>query len=130
MTKKYTLKLKVDNFKVPVFVEEDKDRLYLQFPFNRALMAEIKSMYNARWHGYDDTNPRKIWSIKDCERNRFQLSFLAGQNPYARYEEALKSVKSNRDCLYQHQINGKSFALTRKRCLLAYEMGAGKTLTF
>ena len=121
-------KLRAGNYKIPVSIEEEKGRLYLQFPFNRSMLAEVKSMHNARWHGYDDPNPRKLWSIKDCARNKFQLDFLAGKNPYEAYESELKTVTFNRDILYDHQKEMKAHALTRRQCILACEMGTGKTL--
>lgn len=115
-------------FKVPVRMTETEKRIYLEFPYNKTLLAEVKSMAGRRWHGYDDPNPRKVWSVKDCPRNRFQIDYLQGNNPYKWYEEELKSVKKNREKLYEHQLEMKAHGLTRKQCILACEMGSGKTL--
>jgi len=121
------LKLKAGRFKIHTQVTQEKGRIFFDFPFNRDLMAEIKSMHNHKYHGYD-TPPRKVWSVKDCHRNRFQLAFLAGQNPYEPYEAPLKQVKVNRDCLYLHQREMKAHILTRRQCMFACEMRTGKTL--
>lgn len=128
MAKAQMVKLKAGNYRVPVVIRPEKGRLFFQFGFNRALMAEIKSMKGARWHGYDEENPRKEWSIKDCERNRFQLKFLRGGNPYSYYDEPLLEVKPKRSILYAHQVEMLQHGLTRKRCILACEMRTGKTL--
>jgi len=60
--------------KVPATISVDKGRIeFLKSPY--ALKDEIKAMKGSKWHGYDDNNPRKIWSVADCTRNRFQLNF-------------------------------------------------------
>lgn len=122
------LKMQAGNFKIPVVIRPENERLYFQFGFNRALMAEIKAMQGARWHGYDENNPRKEWSVKDCERNRFQINYLCGGNPYSHYDESLLDLTPNRDFLYAHQIEMIQHGLTRKQCILACEMRTGKTL--
>ncbi len=104
MTQKVQMmKLEAGGFRHPVVIREEDGRLFLQFSFNRALMAEVKAMKGAKWHGYDEKNPKKEWSIKDCGRNRFQLEYLRGLNPYAHYDESLLNVTINRDILYGHQ---------------------------
>jgi len=52
---------------------------FLKSPFS--LKEELKSMSGSRWLGYADP-PRKIWAVKDCERNNFQIRWLMGQNAY------------------------------------------------
>ena len=64
--------------KVPVTLSYTNGRIeFIKSPF--ALKAEIKAMRGARWHGYIEGDKRKIWSIDDCPRNRFQLGYLEGQ---------------------------------------------------
>ena len=60
---------------------------FLKSPF--ALKDEIKAMHGSRWHGYDEDDGRKIWSIEDCPRNRFQLGFLMGEDVYAWFDREL-----------------------------------------
>jgi hypothetical protein len=44
---------------VNVQITDVGNRLELQFPYNAALLAEIKMMKGAKWHGFE-TPPRKI----------------------------------------------------------------------
>src|SRR5438309_1258650 len=84
---------------------------------NKKIIEEIKAMEGAKWHGYD-ANPRKIWSITDSERNRFQLKYLTGENPYERYDKPLINYESKR-ALYEHQKEMTAHILTRKQCIIA-----------
>lgn len=112
--------------KVPVTFQVVKKRIeFIKCPF--ALKNEIKAMAGAKWHGYDD-RPRMIWSVLDCERNRFQLAFMQGKNPYARWEKSLQEFTYERP-LRQHQELMANFGLTYHYCILAAEMGTGKTLS-
>jgi len=121
------INMRAGNYTVPVMLQADKGRIYFQFPYNKHLLAEIKCMKGRRWHNYDDP-PRKLWSVPDCARNRFQIAYLAGKNPYAKYDTPLKEVKPNRNCLYAHQITMFQHCITRLESLISGEMGVGKTL--
>lgn len=120
-------KLRAGKYLVPATLTYENGRIFCKFPFNRAMIAEIKSMEGAKWHQYDEENPRKIWSIKDSPRNQFQLAYLKGQNPYAWYDQPLKEYIPTRG-LYQHQIDMVRHGLTCRRVEWAAEMGTGKTL--
>lgn len=108
-------------------MDMEGDRIYFSFGFNRALIDEMKAFDGARWHGNDKEKPRKAWSIKASNRNFFQLGFLEGKNPYMRYDMPLFDFASTRP-LYQHQFTSTKHLITRKQCILAGEMGTGKTL--
>jgi hypothetical protein len=112
--------------KVKTFFLKEGNRLWLSFGFSRELQAEVKAMDGARWHGYDEP-PVKKWSIKDSYRNRFQLSFLAGMDPYAPWDKNLIDYTSQRSP-YRHQQLLTRFMLTRHYCIVAAEMGTGKSL--
>jgi SNF2 family DNA or RNA helicase len=116
----------VGDRKVKTFFLKEGTRVWVTFGFNRPLLEEIKAMDGARWHGYDEP-PVKKWSIRDNARNRFQLSFLAGYNPYSSYELPLIDYTSQRTP-YKHQHYGTRFMLTRHYCIYAAEMGVGKSL--
>lgn len=120
------IKLRAGNYMVPVQLDIDGKHLYLTFGFNRALLEDVKKMAGAHWCGYDNT-PRKAWRVDNCSRNWFTINFLAGTNPYAPYDEDLRPVTSNRP-LFQKQLEAKAFLLQRRQCILAGEMGVGKTL--
>ena len=132
----WNLKLKSGNRMIPVTITKDDNRLFFKFGFAKPLMEEIKAMEGHKWHGYDDTNPRKIWSVVDSQRNRFQIAFLAHPgasdplNPYHHYDLPLIEHKSRRTNPppYGHQLGLTSQGLTRHYTELAAEMGTGKTL--
>jgi len=122
-----TVKLQVGNYRYPVQMTLNGDRIEFQFRYNKAIMDEIKSMADARWHGRDP-HPRKIWSILDCERNRFQLAWLQGENPYEWFEQPVKEFSYDRP-LMLHQCDMTNCGLTYHYQLWAAEMGLGKTLS-
>lgn len=120
-------------------LEEKNNRLAIRFPYNKSLLKEIKSMDGAKWHGFEDP-PRKIWTIKNNPRNDFRLKYLIfraksadykkahpEENPYYHYDAPLIPLTFERS-LFDHQKELVSFALTRKKCIIAGDMGIGKTL--
>lgn len=134
------VKLKAGDRMIPVEITKEGDRLFFKFAFNKPLMAEIKMMEGHRWHGHDERNPRKVWSVRDCDRNRFQLSYLAcpakgdPNNPYYFYDIPLLQDLPRRGLLgdggifRSHQLDMFRHGITRQYCEIAAEMGTGKTL--
>jgi hypothetical protein len=124
-------------------------RIYVHFPFDREFMADIKAMDGAYWHGFEgadpvpDGLPVKIWSIKNNQRNDFQLRYIQWMgmtqaqrtaepalNPYYMYDLPLiREITYDRP-LYDFQEEITSHILTRHYCILACEMGTGKSLCF
>jgi SNF2 family DNA or RNA helicase len=111
---------------------------YINGPFE--LKDEFKAMKGARWMGYDKDNPEKVWRVDNCRRNNFAMAYLEGLNPYAKYkspmkEEGFQLRKTRKDWygkeinIYQHQIEMTFHMLSRKQCIIAGEMGVGKTLS-
>lgn len=121
------IKLRAGNYMIPAELIYTDDRIFVKFRYNRRLIAEIKAMEGARWHGFEEP-PRKIWSIADSERNAFQLAYLRGQNPYAPFDSEIISREYGRP-LYVHQGDFSDFMLARHYCIIAGEMGLGKTLS-
>ncbi len=107
---------------LPVSMTEEGELVRLKFPFNRYLLNEIKSMEGARW----DPDNGKTWTIKNSERNWFQLAFLAGEKPYSWYDRPLVPVVSERPW-YSHQLDMTSHILTYHYAIEAAEMGTGKS---
>jgi hypothetical protein len=109
-------------------VSNNSARVYLKFPFNKTLIEEVKNLEGAKWHGYDNP-PIKLWSIPLSLRNSFTLNYLdpTCQSPYAIYETPLVDYLSERP-LRSYQIEMVRHVLTRHYCVLACEMGTGKTL--
>jgi len=54
---------------------------------------------------------------------------MLGQDPYAAYDFDLKPIETERP-LYAHQLEMLAHVLQRRYCILACEMGSGKTLVF
>ncbi len=117
----------VGNRKAKVIFTKIGERVYLDFNFNRPLMEEVKAMQGAKWHGYEDP-PIKKWSILDTHRNRFQLSYMIGMNPYVNYEKPLLEYTTQRTP-YNHQQLMTRAIITYHYLILAAEMGVGKSLS-
>lgn len=98
---------------------------FLKSPFGAK--DDIKAMRGSKWHGYDK-KPRKVWSVTDCRRNRFQLELLKGGNPYAWFDQPLKHFEYVRP-LMDHQKLMADAGLTYHFQIFAAEMGVGKTLS-
>jgi len=118
--------------RVAATVEYRAGRIFfLKSPFT--LKDEIKAMKGSRWHGYDEEEPRKIWSVDDCQRNRFQLEYLKGEDVYAWFDRPLVRHKYRE---YQragkpaevmpHQFDLADAGLTYHYQIFAAEMGTGK----
>jgi SNF2 family DNA or RNA helicase len=117
-----TVKVRLGQYRVPLHINHTEDLLYFKFRFNRALIAEVKAMEGARW------DPKtKLWRASNSPRNHFQLAYLKGENPFARYDAEIIESDFERSLFY-HQEEFVNFMLTRHYCIIAGEMGLGKTL--
>lgn len=123
------IKLKAGKYLIKTLLTYDDGVIYVQFPFNRTLLDAVKQLDGATWHGFDKKNPRKIWSVKDNARNRFRLDFMQGKDVFSRYDSELVTYTPKRT-LYQHQVEMVQQILTRKKTIIAGDMGTGKTLAF
>lgn len=133
------IKLRVGRYLIPVKSCRTNGRLFLDFPFNRKLMDEVRVMEGAQYHGYDGApnrdiassifNKTKLWSVALTDRNNFQLEYLLGGNPYKRWDEEPDDSKINFDRpLYDHQKLMVALGLCRNYMVWGAEMGTGKTL--
>lgn len=120
--------------KSPARIKFVGDRIeFLKSSFS--LKDEIKCMKGSRWHGFDEPNPRKIWSIEDCPRNRFQLAYLMGEDVFAWFDRDLihheyrdyERDGEPKDPMSQ-QIEMADSGLTYHYQIWGAEMGTGKTL--
>lgn len=117
---------------VPTRLSQEGDRIFLRFAYNQQLMEEVKVMEGAKWHGRE-SKPRKEWSVRDSQRNRFRFEYMANpgkdnpDNPFFLYNQPLVERKFPRE-LYVHQGLMANVGLTRKKAVFAAEMGTGKTL--
>lgn len=117
------MSLRAGSMLVRTSIEEEGERLVLSFPYAPSLLAEVKAMEGARWHP-----DRRCWSVKKSSRNDFALQFLAGEEVFARWEQPLVEWWGSSRPLYDHQIEMARFIVTKRRVIIAAEMGVGKTL--
>lgn len=132
------VKFRSGNLLYPVTLETKGNRIFVHMAYNKNLIAEVKAMEGAKWHGFEETNPQKVWSIAKSPRNQFQIDYLTGKNPYAVYDKPLIQIprvarfnhELNREIMpYEHQFEMTSHMITRKCCIVAGEMGTGKSLS-
>lgn len=134
------VKMRAGNYRVPVNLEKRGKRFFLGFGYNPTLKDHVKALEGARWHGYEseeNPNPEKLWSIEDTQHNKFQMDFLLHNpndpttpaDPYRPYNGKLEPLESRKGRpLYKHQKEMFSHVVCRRHCILACEMGTGKTL--
>lgn len=114
----------VGRYKRNLELIEDGSRWIVKFRYNKRLVEEVRNMKGARW------NPEKRhWTIERCARNQFQLDYLSGKNPYAPYDDECPDLDypSHRP-LREHQMDFLKHMKHRSQCIIAGEMGTGKTL--
>ncbi len=96
-------------------------------PFH--LKNEIKAMTGSKWHGYDHKQPRKVWTVDNCQRNWFQLKYLMGANPYEWFDrELIQREYSDHLPMMDHQKLMADTGLTYHYQIWGAEMGVGKTM--
>jgi hypothetical protein len=122
-------KLRVGKYRKKGKLVYTKGRIEFHFGYWPSLNAEIKTMEAHRYHGFEEPNPRKIWSVADSLRNQFQIDFMLELDPYAHFDRPVEMVSTDRP-LYLHQLEMLSATLTVRHIILACEMGTGKTLVF
>lgn len=118
----------------PAVLEFTDGRIFfLSSPFE--CKDDIKSMKGSKWHAFDDENPRKIWSVEDCNRNRMNLAFMMGLNPLEWFDRELQHFDyrgMTRNgvpaTIMAHQIDLADHGLTYHYQIWGAEMGVGKTL--
>ena len=121
--------------------EEGRPHLLLgrQSRHEDALWADGGSQGHGRahFHGYDDEGEYakiKVWSVDDCQRNRFQIGYLCGEDVYAWFDRPLVRHEY-RQFLPQRRAGEPSCrisatwptpGLTYHYQIFAAEMGTGK----
>lgn len=126
----------------PVTIKTEGDYHYFETsPFD--LKDEIKAMQGSHWCGYDKVNPRQVWRVANVRRNNFNISYLEGKRPFARYQKSLldqdgqgfrlrktrRNWRGQEITIYKHQLEMTLHMLIRRQCIIAGEMGVGKTLS-
>ena len=121
---KQEIMLRAGDYYIPTKTWQEGREIFLDFPFNRVLLNEIKAMEGRKYYP-----EQKIWSILDTPRNEFAMEYLKQdcEDPYNHYDKVLQSVPVTRP-LWPHQRVMLDFFATRRSCLLAAEQGTGKSL--
>lgn len=106
-----------------MLVTSEQDGKYVvRFKYNRELVDSIKKLTNARW------NPdKKYWTVESNSHNKYQLAKIQNSiEPYKTLWEHVNYIPKRK--LYDHQIEMVNQILEHHYCILACEMGTGKTL--
>jgi len=129
--------------RVPVLLERKDGRIYfwdgkVGTKTRYGLMAEVKAMAGAHFHGYDDEGEYarvKVWSVDDCQRNRFQIGYLCGEDVYAWFDRPVERheyrqfLRAGQPAeIMPHQCDLADAGLTYHYQIFAAEMGTGKSL--
>ncbi len=124
---------KSGKLKFRIQIEENAKKIYLYFNWHHSdewnnLKEEIRAMEGAKF----SRDPIPHWEVNRTPRNLWALQYLDADapDPYYRYDRELLDIKPNRSVLYDHQVVMIQHMLTRRECIVAAEMGTGKTLAF
>jgi hypothetical protein len=124
--------------RVPVLLERKDGRIYfwdgkVGTKTRYGLMAEVKAMSGAHFHGYDDEGEYarvKVWSVDDCQRNRFQIGYLCGEDVYTWFDRPLirheyrQFLRAGQPAeVMPHQYDLADAGLTYHYQIFAAEMG-------
>ncbi len=122
------IKLKIRTGKyietIPAHLVISDNKTRITFPYNVQALEEIKQFQGRRF--IDRSSGGPAWEFENCERNTYALKYLMGWRP----TECIHKIKWDHidSNLYQHQVQIINFILTNRRCMIAAEMGLGKTL--
>lgn len=117
---------------IPVNMEKIDNEIYLQFPYYKPLIEEIKICSDIR--RYIPT--KKCWALVETRRNLFLLNYLMGENPYKIYDRTISEKELSKIThqlnklnppMYKHQPDMFIHCLSKRKCILAGEMRTGKT---
>jgi SNF2 family DNA or RNA helicase len=124
----------------PLTLDVKPTYISVRFPYDKNIVSEVKSMQTARW------NPdNKFWTVAKSHRNFFAIRALISgykgalvNDPYAPYNSPIITIErkprfnksKNKELTpYVHQFDMADHIITRLQCLIAGEMGVGKTLS-
>lgn len=107
---------------IPVQIEDMGDTLAFAFGFNGILKDHLKVLQGSRW----EPNSKR-WTVPKSPANNFQIAHLKGEPVYQQYDQPLIETAMQRSA-YKHQREMFWHGATRRACIIAGEMGTGKTL--
>lgn len=110
---------------------DDGNKLKLVFGYNRRLVEDVKKMAGARYHQtkHPETGAvlERWWTIESSSRNLIAIKKMIGIDPYPEYNLPITPVMFVRAGM-EHQREGLDFIITRRRGILAFDPGVGKSL--
>ena len=131
---KTTLKIRSGKYikKIPVTIETNGHYLHFFCGYDADLIDEFRAMDGARWTPAKETQDSiGYWKVINNERNQYAIQCL--EHNKQMYIDSIDKEMTGYDVtnrpLFKHQYSGVDFILSHKRCMLAFEMGLGKTLT-
>src|SRR3954462_4449275 len=101
--------------------QNTKNTLSVIAPSN--MFNEFRAMVGYRW---DKENKKII--ISDCPRNLTQIKILKGENPFEHLDKPLEEILARRAEILPQQQLMLNHAVARRSCLIAGDMGVGKSL--
>ncbi len=128
---------KIMIFKIPIHAEgmytkdievkltKDNKLYYIRSRYDVDLVEELRAMKGSKW------NPDiSAWTMPICERNTYAINYLLGERIASNESNVINRVNITNfeRPLFIHQKEGILFALHKYKCMLAFEMGLGKTL--
>jgi len=120
MQRNADITFKIRGQEIQVKITRISDHYLIVSPYNELLVEELRNLHKARWQ------PKlKAWKVPINERNNYAISYLRG---YRYFPDNNVGIINFQRRLFKHQEEGIKFALSRRRCILAFEMGLGKTL--
>jgi len=101
-------------FYINADITKDDTHYIIRSPYNETLLDELRQFHKSNW------DPKlKAWKVPINERNNYALAFLQGYRHS--FPDDNGSINFHRP-LFEHQQEGVAFALSRRRCVLAFEM--------
>lgn len=117
--------------RLPVRLIQEGPMWWVEAPYSKDFVYELKGMTGARWHPGDNPEdkyyPRKGWTIDICKHNSFAFEVLMNSPRYQRYLAHLPESSPSGNSWWKHQVEMWKQGLLRRRHILGAEPRTGKT---
>jgi len=106
---------------INITLHPQSNKIFIESGYDKDLINFIKSLSGDKWH-----TDIGMWSIDNNEHNNFVLQTVQGFKIDRYYTNDIHWVIYEN--FFKHQKEAFLFAFAKQRCMLALEMGLGKTL--
>lgn len=107
---------------ITVSVTINDSLISITSPYNPQLVHELRAMQGSKWN-----KEARCWQMPLTDRNTYAIEYLTGKRSH--YYNPLTTFPLITTLpLYPHQEEAVQFILNKRRILLAYQMGLGKTM--